>query len=122
MKAHASSYSAVTPPPHLHSLERINIRVIDPFTIKPLDHKTIIDNARVTRGRIITVEDHYYEGEGRKTTKNSAAASVFVFFSSLNIMFPYYLTYTFFTFFCSSILQLIRFKHPNIYFNLENVK
>nr|XP_019963936.1 PREDICTED: transketolase-like [Paralichthys olivaceus] len=42
--------------------ERINIRVIDPFTIKPLDSKTIIDNARATRGRIITVEDHYYEG------------------------------------------------------------
>lgn len=42
--------------------ERIYIRVIDPFTIKPLDSKTIIDNARATRGRIITVEDHYYEG------------------------------------------------------------
>uniref|UniRef100_A0AAV2M219 transketolase n=1 Tax=Knipowitschia caucasica TaxID=637954 RepID=A0AAV2M219_KNICA len=42
--------------------ERIHIRVIDPFTIKPLDSKTIIDNARATRGRIITVEDHYHEG------------------------------------------------------------
>uniref|UniRef100_A0A8C6URU4 transketolase n=1 Tax=Neogobius melanostomus TaxID=47308 RepID=A0A8C6URU4_9GOBI len=42
--------------------ERINIRVIDPFTIKPLDSKTIIENARATKGRIITVEDHYYEG------------------------------------------------------------
>ncbi|XP_076124115.1 transketolase-like [Alosa pseudoharengus] len=42
--------------------ERIFICVIDPFTIKPLDAKTIIDNARSTRGRIITVEDHYYEG------------------------------------------------------------
>ncbi|XP_030209935.1 transketolase isoform X2 [Gadus morhua] len=42
--------------------ERINVRVIDPFTIKPLDSKTIIDNAKATRGRIITVEDHYYEG------------------------------------------------------------
>ncbi|KAK7883921.1 hypothetical protein WMY93_027044 [Mugilogobius chulae] len=30
--------------------EHINIRVIDPFTIKPLDSKTIIDNARATRG------------------------------------------------------------------------
>lgn len=39
--------------------------MIDPFTIKPLDSKTIIDNARATRGRIITVEDHYYEGESR---------------------------------------------------------
>ncbi|XP_012686609.1 transketolase [Clupea harengus] len=42
--------------------ERIFIRVIDPFTIKPLDAKTIIDQARSTRGRLITVEDHYYEG------------------------------------------------------------
>ncbi|XP_048111837.1 transketolase [Alosa alosa] len=42
--------------------ERIFICVIDPFTIKPLDAKTIIDHARSTRGRIITVEDHYYEG------------------------------------------------------------
>lgn len=38
--------------------------MIDPFTIKPLDSKTIIDNAKATRGRIITVEDHYYEGKG----------------------------------------------------------
>ncbi|KAJ7999747.1 hypothetical protein DPEC_G00197620 [Dallia pectoralis] len=42
--------------------ERIFIRVIDPFTIKPLDSKTIIENARQTRGRILTVEDHYNEG------------------------------------------------------------
>ncbi|NWX90450.1 TKT Transketolase, partial [Nothoprocta ornata] len=42
--------------------EKIFIRVIDPFTIKPLDKKTILENARVTKGRIITVEDHYHEG------------------------------------------------------------
>ncbi|XP_072522220.1 transketolase [Salminus brasiliensis] len=42
--------------------ERIYIRVIDPFTIKPLDAKVIMDHARSTRGRILTVEDHYYEG------------------------------------------------------------
>uniref|UniRef100_A0A665TKA5 transketolase n=1 Tax=Echeneis naucrates TaxID=173247 RepID=A0A665TKA5_ECHNA len=42
--------------------ERISIRVIDPFTIKPLDVKTIIDHTRATRGRMLTVEDHYYEG------------------------------------------------------------
>uniref|UniRef100_A0A8C5AVJ0 transketolase n=1 Tax=Gadus morhua TaxID=8049 RepID=A0A8C5AVJ0_GADMO len=42
--------------------ERIYVRVIDPFTIKPLDSKTIIDHTRATKGRIITVEDHYYEG------------------------------------------------------------
>uniref|UniRef100_A0AAQ5XRZ3 Transketolase n=1 Tax=Amphiprion ocellaris TaxID=80972 RepID=A0AAQ5XRZ3_AMPOC len=42
--------------------ERISVRVIDPFTIKPLDIKTISDHTRATRGRILTVEDHYYEG------------------------------------------------------------
>ncbi|XP_034022386.1 transketolase [Thalassophryne amazonica] len=42
--------------------ERISVRIIDPFTIKPLDFKTIMDHTRATRGRVLTVEDHYYEG------------------------------------------------------------
>ncbi|XP_078393184.1 transketolase-like protein 1, partial [Cetorhinus maximus] len=42
--------------------EGINIRVLDPFTIKPLDAATIITNAKAVGGRIITVEDHYREG------------------------------------------------------------
>lgn len=41
----------------------IHIRVIDPFTIKPIDAETIISSARVTGGRIVTVEDHYYQGK-----------------------------------------------------------
>jgi transketolase len=40
----------------------INVRVIDPFTIKPLDAETIIASAKATGGRIVTVEDHYPEG------------------------------------------------------------
>ncbi|CAL1544792.1 unnamed protein product [Lymnaea stagnalis] len=40
----------------------INIRVIDPFTIKPIDAATIIASAQETGGKIITVEDHYAEG------------------------------------------------------------
>ncbi|XP_049610626.1 transketolase-like protein 2 [Syngnathus scovelli] len=39
-----------------------SIRVIDPFTIKPLDVDTILANAKATGGHIITVEDHYKEG------------------------------------------------------------
>uniref|UniRef100_A0A8D2AU80 transketolase n=1 Tax=Sciurus vulgaris TaxID=55149 RepID=A0A8D2AU80_SCIVU len=42
--------------------EKINIRVLEPFTIKPLDRKLILDSAQATKGRILTVEDHYYEG------------------------------------------------------------
>lgn len=41
----------------------MNIRVIDPFTIKPLDASTIVASARATGGKVITVEDHYKEGE-----------------------------------------------------------
>lgn len=40
----------------------VNIRVIDPFTIKPIDEQTIIKNAKEVGGRIITVEDHYPQG------------------------------------------------------------
>ncbi|CAL1674839.1 unnamed protein product [Lasius platythorax] len=40
----------------------INIRVIDPFTIKPIDAQTIIKNAKEVGGRIVTVEDHYSQG------------------------------------------------------------
>ncbi|XP_051025911.1 transketolase-like protein 2 [Acomys russatus] len=40
----------------------ISVRVIDPFTIKPLDAATIVQSAKVTGGRIVTVEDHYREG------------------------------------------------------------
>lgn len=40
----------------------INVRVIDPFTIKPLDVETILLSAKQTGGRIVVVEDHYPEG------------------------------------------------------------
>ncbi|XP_050444726.1 transketolase-like protein 2 isoform X2 [Cataglyphis hispanica] len=40
----------------------INARVIDPFTIKPIDAQAIIKNAKEVGGRIVTVEDHYPQG------------------------------------------------------------
>jgi len=39
----------------------IKARVIDPFTIKPLD-PAIIEHAKAVGGKVITVEDHYAEG------------------------------------------------------------
>merc|ERR1712111_221331 len=42
--------------------EGVNIRVMDPFTIKPLDKEAVLENARQCGGKIITVEDHYPEG------------------------------------------------------------
>jgi len=40
----------------------IKIRVLDPFTIKPLDVAAIQKHAAACGGRVITVEDHYPEG------------------------------------------------------------
>lgn len=37
----------------------VNARVLDLFTIKPIDRNAIIANATACNGRIITIEDHY---------------------------------------------------------------
>lgn len=37
--------------------------VIDPFTIKPIDKQLLIEHAIRVGGKIVTVEDHYPEGE-----------------------------------------------------------
>ncbi len=39
-----------------------NVRVIDAYSVKPLDSKTIIASAKATGGKIVTVEDHRIEG------------------------------------------------------------
>lgn len=43
--------------------ENIHIRVLDPFTLKPIDKEAIITHAKACRGKILTVEDHYIEGK-----------------------------------------------------------
>lgn len=40
----------------------IAVRVIDLYSIVPIDRATLMDSARVTQGRILTVEDHYAHG------------------------------------------------------------
>jgi transketolase len=40
----------------------ISVRVIDLYSIAPIDRATLLDSARATQGRILTVEDHYAHG------------------------------------------------------------
>lgn len=40
----------------------IAVRVIDLYSIAPIDRTTLVANARATRGRLLTVEDHYAHG------------------------------------------------------------
>ncbi len=40
----------------------VSVRVIDLYTIKPVDRQTLIEACHVTDGRLVVVEDHYREG------------------------------------------------------------
>jgi transketolase len=42
--------------------KKIPARVIDLYSVKPVDLKTLKEAARVTKGRFVIVEDHYPEG------------------------------------------------------------
>jgi transketolase len=42
--------------------EGIAIRVIDLFSMQPIDRETLAESARATGGRVLTVEDHYAHG------------------------------------------------------------
>ena len=42
--------------------EGIKVRVIDLYSVKPIDRKTLREAARVTDGHLVVVEDHYAEG------------------------------------------------------------
>ena len=40
----------------------VHVRVLDPFTIKPIDADAIVANAKEAGGKVVVVEDHYPEG------------------------------------------------------------
>ena len=42
--------------------KKIQVRVIDLYSVKPIDVRTLREAARVTKGRFVVVEDHYPEG------------------------------------------------------------
>jgi transketolase len=43
-------------------VKKIPARVIDLYSVKPVDVKTLREAVRVTKGRLVIVEDHYPEG------------------------------------------------------------
>ena len=44
--------------------KRISIRVIDLYSIKPIDEKELLKNAKECKNKVIVVEDHYFGGIG----------------------------------------------------------
>jgi Deoxyxylulose-5-phosphate synthase len=49
------------------------VRVIDAYSVKPIDALTIADAARATGGRVVTVEDHWPEGGLGEATLSALA-------------------------------------------------
>ena len=50
--------------------EGTNIRVVDPFTLKPIDKSLLIESAKATGGLVVTVEDHYDQGKSKKALRH----------------------------------------------------
>jgi transketolase len=42
--------------------EGIHARVLDLYSVKPIDRQALLDSLRATEGRLVTVEDHWPEG------------------------------------------------------------
>jgi transketolase len=56
--------------------KKIPARVIDLYSVKPVDVKTLREAARVTKGRFVIVEDHYPEGGLGAAVMEALAAEV----------------------------------------------
>ncbi len=59
------------------SAEGIAVRVIDAYSVQPVDRDTLLDAARATGGRILTVEDHYAAGGLGDAVSDAVAAAGF---------------------------------------------
>ncbi len=54
--------------------EGIPLRVIDAYSVEPVDRRTLVDAARRTGGRLVTVEDHYAAGGLGDAVSDAVAA------------------------------------------------
>lgn len=45
------------------SADGVNIRVMDIFSVKPIDKKAVLENAAKCGNKVVVVEDHYEQGK-----------------------------------------------------------
>ena len=62
IRAGVTLHEALKAADHLKA-EGTAVRVIDPYCVKPIDGKELAKEIAATGGRLITVEDHWAEGE-----------------------------------------------------------
>ena len=58
--------------------EGIAVRVIDAYSVQPIDRDTLLAAARATAGRLVTVEDHYAAGGLGDAVSEAVAGAGFV--------------------------------------------
>lgn len=56
------------------AVEGIALSVIDAYSVQPIDRRTLVDAARRTGGRLLTVEDHYAAGGLGDAVSDAVAA------------------------------------------------
>ncbi len=56
----------------------VRVRVVDVFSVKPFDWRTVLDNVSQTKGNVVVVEDHY--AMGRFLVAEWCSSEFFVFF------------------------------------------
>lgn len=59
----------------LLAAQGIAARVLDPFTIKPLDVEAVVSNARAVGGFVVVTEDHYPQGGLGEAVSSALAAN-----------------------------------------------
>lgn len=64
--------------------DNIQIRVIDCYSIKPIDQKTLVESAKTTKGMVVS-EDHYPEGGLGEAVLSALEGSVSVPFTHLAV-------------------------------------
>ena len=69
----------------LKTQHNIKVRVLDLFTIKPLDENGIKKNALECKNKILVVEDHYPEGGIGESVASALANQQNVVFKSLAV-------------------------------------
>lgn len=62
-----------------------SVRIIDLFTVKPIDRETILNAAKATNNRVLVVEDHYPEGGLGEAVMSALADDGSIRFSHLAV-------------------------------------
>jgi transketolase len=55
--------------------EELSVRVVDAYSVKPIDSKGLLQAARHSSGRLLVVEEHYYDGGLGDAVLNGVANS-----------------------------------------------